>query len=100
LDWVIAVVMPTISPRALGKSRHILVVMDRIDRALLQAGAAVDARLRIDVRHFSAIEFAGGPDRADAIDRACRHAAGILATVLSDHVRHGWSSQIPPRATS
>src|SRR5690606_32707460 len=62
--------------------------------ALVDAQAAVDARVRVDVQHFSRREvrfFLGG---VDAIHRADGNAGGILGADagLSNIVRHHSSS--------
>ena len=61
---------------------QVVLVEDRLDRALRDAGLAVDALVRVDVEHL-------GPF-VEAIDRADDHAVGVLAVEagLGDDVSH------------
>ncbi len=67
---------------------------DRVHRAHVGAGAAVDARTRIDVQHLGARVLPLGGSRMDAIDRADRDTSRVVAAVLGDHVRHQGCSSL------
>lgn len=73
---------------ALQFRRQIILVVDRVDRTFLQAGAAVDAGRRVDVEHLGTVEAIGGACRPDAVDRTHRYTAGVFAAVLGDDVGH------------
>ena len=62
---------------------------DRVDRAGVRAGAAVDAGVRVDVEHLGAAEVRLVRRRVDAVDRADRHAGRVGATGLGDREGHG-----------
>ncbi|ESU49197.1 hypothetical protein P376_2829 [Streptomyces sp. HCCB10043] len=62
---------------------------DRVHRAGVRAGPAVDARPRVDVQHLRGAEGAFLRRRVDAVDRAHGHAGGVVAAGLGDRVGHG-----------
>src|SRR5690606_13934882 len=62
--------------------------MDRVDRALVHAGAAVDAGRRVDVELLGRGEVRVARPRTDALDRADRDARTVLAASLVDYEGH------------
>src|ERR1700692_3268975 len=73
---------------ALQRLRQVVFVVNRVDGALIHAGAAIDARLGIDVEHLGVGGPSAPPHGSDAVDRAYRNATRVLAAVLRDYVCH------------
>src|SRR5581483_9589251 len=70
--------------------RHVALGINSADRADRLAGAAVDARVRVDVQHRLVVETRLARVRVDAVDRAGLDAGLVLRTDagLADHVGH------------
>src|SRR5947208_7032041 len=61
---------------------------DRVDRAGLDAGVAVDAHLRVDVELLRGLEIGRAHLRMYAVDRAGRDARVVLYAAAGDDVGH------------
>src|SRR3954447_24295587 len=72
--------------------RQLEVREDRVDRARLDAGVAVDADARVDVELLGRLEVGGARLRVDAVDRTDLDAGVVLDAGADDDVGHG-----PPR---
>src|SRR5439155_25601714 len=62
---------------------------DRVHRARLHAGIAVDADLGIDVQLFGCLEVGVARLRMDAVDRTDLDAGVVLDAATGDYVGHG-----------
>ncbi len=79
---------------------ELVVGQDRLDRARVGAGAAVDAGLRIDVQHLGGGELGLVRRGVDAVHGADRDAARVVAAGLGDHIGHGKSPRQPGGASA
>ena len=70
---------------------------DRVDRARLDAGVAVDADLGIDVELLRGLEVGRARLRVDAVDGTDLDAGVVLDAAAGDDVRHGPTGYIPAK---
>src|SRR5215211_3531061 len=69
--------------------RQLRLRIDRVDRARLDAGVAVDADLGIDVELLRRLEVAGARLGVDAVHRTDLDARVVLDAAADDDVGHG-----------
>ena len=67
---------------------HLEVREDRVDRARLDAGVAVDAQLRVDVELLRGLEVGRPGLRMDAVDGTDLDARVVLDAASGNHVGH------------
>src|SRR5215211_7786176 len=78
--------------------RQLRLRIDRVDRARLDAGVAVDADLGIDVELLRRLEVAGARLGVDAVDRTHLDARVVLDAAADDDVGHGPTGYKLPKA--
>jgi hypothetical protein len=68
---------------------EVVLGIDGLDRAFLDAGTAVDAGVGVDVQHFRGRERFLVRCGMDAVDRTDIDARGVVAARLRNHISHG-----------